>query len=626
MSDNEEKTQEKLKVIGRLTGKTTAYEVTLLIEDPDVGRKNYFVIYGDMDEDGEKESYLLNIIEMWTESKGVMAKLQVLGERPQRPFEMGAEVHLAKEEQITKLLGIYNPPNLSVQLGKLMGYDFNVNLLVKNFGRIFITGKSGSGKSYTMGVLCEEFMKKGIPVVIIDRHGEYGSLKVASEELETIKEEEESEEEKSPYCPWCGKEVTKDAIECEHCGESLELEILEVPPEEDLEEEKAEGPGVSEFAEKIIEFGDLKMNRAVDIDLEYLFSLDATDIVAPYLCTIINLRGLSLEVQEIIAGKLLKKLYQASTGRRIPPFYLFLDEAHLFAGKKQTQTCEVVKLFAQEGRKFGANIVIGTQRPQLLDTTIRAQAGTWVVHNLSDVRDIGITIQSAEDLSKDHKEDISGLDKGEAIISGEAVKGVPIFVKVRKRRTKHGGVGFDPLEFLSEQTVEGLQKRRDRILGRKSEEELEGGKEEYQELVETKSLPDSVEVIRELRIKNKELEIELEKCKQARVPGSQDISSEDSDDVNELKQKIKELKTQVKVWEEKYYFVKDKAEAEKEVQEISMHEFPSSPTDSRVNEEISELSERILRLENELERERAKSKDALALAEKTLAELKKYKK
>ncbi|MHA1257800.1 MAG: hypothetical protein ACTSPS_19630, partial [Promethearchaeota archaeon] len=106
---------------------------------------------------------------------------------------------------------------------------------------------------------------------------------------------------------------------------------------------------------------------------------------------------------------------------------------HLFAGKKQTETCEVVKLFAQEGRKFGANIVIGTQRPQLLDTTIRAQAGTWVVHNLSDVRDIGITISSAEDLSKENKDDISGLEKGEAIICGEAVKKQSEYCKIENK-------------------------------------------------------------------------------------------------------------------------------------------------------------------------------------------------
>jgi DNA helicase HerA-like ATPase/uncharacterized small protein (DUF1192 family) len=623
MSENEESEKEELKLIGRLTGKTTAHKVSVLIEDPEVGKKNYFVIHGAKDEDGERESFLLNITEMWTDSKGVMAKLEVLGERPQRPFEMGSEVYLANEEQITKLLGIYNPPNLSVSLGKLMGYDFNINLLVKNFGRIFITGKSGSGKSYTMGVLCEEFMRKGIPVVIIDRHGEYGSLKVASEDLEDIKKEEDEEQEEASqvYCPWCGKEVDDDATKCEHCGESLELEV---PAEGDLEEDMQikEGPGVSEFVENVIEFGDVTINRAADIDLEFLFSLDAKDIVAPHLCTVINLRGLSLEVQEIVAGKLLKKLYQASTSRQIPPFYLFLDEAHLFAGKKQTQTCEVVKLFAQEGRKFGANMIIGTQRPQLLDTTIRAQAGTWVVHNLSDIRDIGITIQSAEDLSKGHKDDISGLDKGEAIISGEAVKGVPIFIKVRRRRTKHGGVGFDPLEFLSEDTVEELQKRRDRILGRKTEEELEEGKEEFQEIVETRSMPDSLEQIRELRIRNKELEIDLERCKQSHSAGTGGTSEGVVSD-SKLMEKVKDLETEVKVWQEKYYYVKDKAESEKEVNQNLMVEVPVTQLSSEADEKIGELSERILFLENEVERWRAQYNDAKALVEKVLAELKK---
>ena len=400
MSDQEEEEEVELSpgAIGRLTGKTTTSTVQILISDPNVVRNSYFVIYDREEVDGIKPSYLLNITDMWSESKGLMAKLQVLGERPNKPFEMGTEVFLATEEQISKVLGIYNPPEKSISLGKLIGYPFDVNLLVKNFGRIFITGKSGSGKSYTMGVLCEEFMKKGIPVVIIDRHGEYGSLKVASEDIE--KEKPASFKVKSGFCPWCGEEIPKDAKKCKHCKKSLESEITEETP-------TTKDPEASEFVDKIIEYADLKMNKSADVDIEYLFSLDSTDIVAPNLCSIINMRGLDLEVQEVIASKLLKKLYQSSTNREIPPFYLFLDEAHLFAGKKQTETCEVVKLFAQEGRKFGANIVIGTQRPQLLDVTIRAQSGTWVVHNLSDVRDIGITIQSAEDLSKENSDDIS---------------------------------------------------------------------------------------------------------------------------------------------------------------------------------------------------------------------------
>jgi DNA helicase HerA-like ATPase len=443
---SEEGTQEE-KPVGRLTGKTTTHTVTVIFEVTSVERNNYLVVYGEKDKEGNKQYFVMYITEMWTDEKGRMAKLSVLGERPKKPFEIGSDVFMAKEEQISKILGIFNPPEESLSLGKLIGYPYEVYLLIKNFGRIFITGKSGSGKSYTMGVLCEEFLKKGIPVVILDRHGEYGSLKVAGEDL----------------------------------------------PE-----------GESEFVDSIIEFSDLKKNKGGDIDIEYLFSLKPTDIVAPKLCTIVNLNGLALEVQEAIAGKLLKKLYDASTTRSIFPFYLFLDEAHLFAGKKQTETCAVVKLFAQEGRKFGANIVIGTQRPQLLDTTIRAQAGTWVVHNLSDIRDIGITISSAEDLSNENKSDISGLDKGEAIICGEAVKGIPLFVKIRKRRTKHGGVSFNPLDFLSVQTVEELQKRKERLLGGKSADELETGKSMFEEMLEPKKATDYLDEIAALKVRIQE--------------------------------------------------------------------------------------------------------------------------
>ncbi len=588
--------------VGRLTGKTTAHTVQLLISKPKVVEKNnYFVIYINKEEGEKGPHYILSITDMWRESKGSMATLHVLGERPPKPFEMGIEVFLASERQISKILGIYNPPEKSVSLGKLLSYPFNVNLLVKNFGRIFITGKSGSGKSYTMGVLCEEFMKKGIPVVIIDRHGEYGSLKVASDDADVEKEKPVSFQAQSEVCPWCGEEVVIDATECKHCGKNLETVITGAK----IIDSKA-----SEFADNIIEYTDLNMNPSGDVDIEYLFSLDAKDIVAPRLCSIINLRGLDLEVQEVIASKLLKKLYQASTSRLIPPFYLFLDEAHLFAGKKQTETCAVVKLFAQEGRKFGANLVIGTQRPQLLDVTIRAQSGTWIVHNLSDVRDIGITIQSAEDLSKEHTEDISGLDKGEGIVCGEAVAGIPLFVKVRKRITQHGGTGFNALDFLSEQTIEELQKRKNKILAKKSKLELEKGKTIFQEMKGPKSAAEYLEEIATLRVRVRELENEIEALKEdyAALENEKGILAISGDE----SEAIKELKTEINVWREKYNYLKEKSTSEAGT--------PQLVDDS--SETIVRLQNKVSNLEKDVKKWKAQYQDMKKLAEKSIAELK----
>ena len=556
--DNLDKTENpkdlEEKPVGRLMGKTTAYENTMQIQDPTVYRNTYLVIYGER-KDGKRPYYVLSIDDMYSDSSGMVANLLVLGERPKRPFEVGAEVYKAKEDQIKNLLGILNPPEESIALGKLIGYPFDVNLLVKNFGRIFITGKSGSGKSYTMGVLCEEFMKKGIPVVILDRHGEYGSLKVAA---------------------------TEDGSE----------------------------GGPSEYVDKIVEFADLKINKGGDVDVEYLFSLEASDIVAPNLCTIVNMRGMDLSVQEMIAGKLLKRLYQASTSRKIPPFYLFLDEAHLFAGKKRTDTCETVKLFSQEGRKFGANLVIGTQRPQLLDTTIRAQAGSWIVHNLTDVRDIDVTISSAEDLTRGNRTDISGLDKGESIICGEAVKGIPLFVKIRKRTTQHGGIGFNPLDFLPKQTIEELQKRKERLLGGKSSYELETGKTIYEEITAPKTSSEYLDEIADLKVKIKELEEEIEDLKDrlTQAKEGEDISIESitGDDA------LEDMQTELNVWKEKYNYLKETME--------NPENFPGSSDES--SEMIMELQNKTIELEADLKRQKSKYTDAILLAEKAINELK----
>jgi hypothetical protein len=169
---SEDDTQEE-KPVGRLTGKTTTYSVTVVFEGPSVERNNYLVLYGEKDEEGKKQYYVMYITDMWTDEKGRMAKLGALGERPTKPFEIGSDVFMAREEQISKILGIFNPPEESLSLGNFIGYPYEVYLLIKNFGRIFITGKSGSGKSCTMGVLCEEFFKKGVPVVILDRQSSY---------------------------------------------------------------------------------------------------------------------------------------------------------------------------------------------------------------------------------------------------------------------------------------------------------------------------------------------------------------------------------------------------------------------------------------------------------------------
>jgi DNA helicase HerA-like ATPase len=57
-------------------------------------------------------------------------------------------------------------------------------------GRGFVTGKSGSGKSNTASVVCEELLDAGFPMLIVDCEGEYYGLKEEYELLHVGADEE----------------------------------------------------------------------------------------------------------------------------------------------------------------------------------------------------------------------------------------------------------------------------------------------------------------------------------------------------------------------------------------------------------------------------------------------------
>ncbi len=64
---------------------------------------------------------------------------------------------------------------LLIGSGKEGPFEIDANLIVT--GRTCVLGSSGSGKSYTVGVLCEELCKNEVPFAIVDTEGEHTGLK-----------------------------------------------------------------------------------------------------------------------------------------------------------------------------------------------------------------------------------------------------------------------------------------------------------------------------------------------------------------------------------------------------------------------------------------------------------------
>lgn len=390
-------------IVGKIEGTTTTDSFTMVIINPCIGKGDYVEV------DYEGKKYLSIIKEVRRLGDKLLADCIIIGALPRIPFNVGLEVKLASEEAIRKGLGLTTTEADGIYIGKLK--DLMVWLPVKKLTRIFIVGKPGAGKSYTMGVIAEELIKKGVPLVIIDAHGEYSSLKVPAES----------------------------------------------PSEEFKVEPKS-------YSDNIIEFANTTFNPGADIDISALDNMRVEDLVSQMQCTIINLRGLPLMDQYSIVSKLLNRLLEAIMIMQIPPFYLVLDEAHIFAGRGKQKNplikecTEIVRRFAQEGRKFGANLIVLTQRPQLLDVTVRSLSATWIIHQLTDPNDVKIAIESGG-LSKEWGDKINWLEPGEAIITGDIVERIPLHIKIRRRETRHGAPGFNPLDFISPEEREKMKKK-----------------------------------------------------------------------------------------------------------------------------------------------------------------------
>ncbi len=145
--------------------------------------------------------------------------------------------------------------------------------------------------------------------------------------------------------------------------------------------------------------------------------------------TILDLSGIPSIILNDIIGAVLRILYDALFwGRNLPegarerPLLLILEEAHTYLGKENSGTASIaVRRIAKEGRKYGVGILVVSQRPSEIDTTILSQCGTTIAMRLTNNTDRGHVIGAASDNLKGLFEMLPILRIGEAIIVGEAV-------------------------------------------------------------------------------------------------------------------------------------------------------------------------------------------------------------
>ncbi|PZO23100.1 MAG: ATPase [Leptolyngbya foveolarum] len=408
---------------------------------------------------------------------------------PRLTPDPGAKVCIVDDETLVKVVNKKQAGEVgSATVGSLLLRSANavpVSLDVKELvsTHMAILAGTGSGKSYTAGVLIEEFLQpyNRAAVLIFDPHGEYGTLAEMRGHPQFAGDD--------GYVPDV-QILTPDDITIRISSLDYYDVLTLLPEMSDRQQSilnkafirlKKHKSGSGEYRWNVADLiasvyesdtaeddeGNLKVGSsapAIEWKLDRLANsqyfhqtnhLAPKDLFEPGRVTVLQMNEISQEEQQVICAAVLRQSYLARINTEknkiqegdenyLPyPVFTLVEEAHRFAPAKEPSRCKaILRTILSEGRKFGLGVGLITQRPGKLDSDVLSQCMSQFLMRIVNPVDQESLKYGVEAAGRDLLKELPSLTKGQVIISGACVN-TPVLCQVRQRLTKHGGETLD---------------------------------------------------------------------------------------------------------------------------------------------------------------------------------------
>ena len=129
------------------------------------------------------------------------------------------------------------------------------------------------------------------------------------------------------------------------------------------------------------------------------------------------------DVLSIITYLICKSIYYHKVNNRDSKnLLLVLEEAHRYISNTGSELINnfYVEKVAREGRKFGVNLLISTQRPSEVSQAVISQCNSLIVHKITNSRDLEFIRNSIEYEDKNQIDLLTSLKPQQALVLGEA--------------------------------------------------------------------------------------------------------------------------------------------------------------------------------------------------------------
>lgn len=456
-------------LLGKIVGKVTTQEFSFNI----TGKVKKFDFVQTMHP--LHDFVLSQVVDIRSDEQKSIALCQVLGYKKNDrlhklrvPLDPGSEVLKAKNKFIKEIIQVDDDQG-SAFIGTLEGkmIQVRVNLDHVLTKHIAVLAKTGSGKSYAVGVLIEEILDKKVPILIIDPHGEYNTLTQKTTNESDIRRLGELQLKPTSFKIKEYGDSNAGYTPLKISNQLSQGEIIEL------------FPGKLSSAQMGILYGAMQDTETLDFNsllfkleaeeaagkwnlihtLQYLKGLDIfsehytpySELIQSGRASILNLKGYNPDVQDMLVSLLCKNLFQLRKEGKISPFFLVIEEAHNFCPERsfgEKKSSKILRTIASEGRKFGLGLCVVSQRPARVDKSVLSQCGTQIILKVTNPNDLKAISNSVEGLTGATEKEIQNLSIGTALVTG--VTDLPLFVSIRPRLTMHGGHSVNLLESVGE--------------------------------------------------------------------------------------------------------------------------------------------------------------------------------
>lgn len=327
----------------------------------------------------------------------------------------------------------------------------------------FMCGQSGSGKTYSLGVVLERLLlDTSLRIVVLDPNSDFVHLRQARGDADPGLAARLQALAPAIHVRRPSAGVTDDRLRFRFAEleEAAMGGALRLDPVTDGEEYAVLRDALAQpdLAATLDRLGDASASAEAQRFLRRVRNLgvDRWDVWArgqagslldelvddDWRCLVVDIGTLGTPAEKaLVAQAVLGRLWERRSDRR--PVLIVVDEAHnvcpqLPEGPLQALATDYAIRIAAEGRKFGLYLLVSTQRPQKVHENVVSQCDNLLLMRMNSVADVASLNELFSFVPPTLLERATGFRQGEALVAGKLVP-IPTFVRFGARVSEEGG-------------------------------------------------------------------------------------------------------------------------------------------------------------------------------------------